>query len=746
MIPIGSVPKESCLPPVRNAVLPYTMAQSFSGQNLQGRSFRGQDLTGVDFSYADIRGTDFSRAILVNADFSHAIAGLQRRWVMLLLTILFCVGVLAIFIAGVVATFAGTILVSENEFRGIDLMGLMNPIILAVFFSLTLHKGWITAQVSIAFLAVFGAIILLLQGHPAGAVVVASDILWMIVLAIAGIATFASTLAVTNNNPWIITGAGLIAWMVAVLVVHLVTPRLTETEVVAVFRGVAIASAAGVLLSLYVSYQAIGGTPKFASLQRWIFAFAALGGTRFRGANLTDTKFTHAILQQTDLRGAILTRTCWLNAKNLERTRHEGSYLEDLQIRRLMITRFGQAENLNGKNLQGTNLQNANLVEASLIGANLNEVNLIGADLSRAKLVQTQLYGANLTFARLTGAYIQNWGISPDTQLHEVDCQYVYLHLPTSEDPDPYRKPDNRSEVFKQGDFADFIAPIIKTLGLYYQQNVDPRAITTALKTLDLYHDEAIDPGAATVALKQLAEKYPEAALEIVSVEGHGQDKVRLQATVTNEADRSELSAEYFTTYREIKSLPSRDVQALLTGIAEKDQRIHSLEQMVITALSSQRFYAETYYNLGETMSDHRGNIQISDVQGNVSGIAAAGQDQTMMGVAIGQISGEVTTSIQQLQESNPLDTAPLVDLLQQLQRMIEMEGALTSEDKAEALEQVKALAEAGQKPTEGAMKRVANTAIKILKGTVASLPSAAELVEACNKLLPLIAKLLYLA
>jgi hypothetical protein len=63
--------------------------------------------------------------------------------------------------------------------------------------------------------------------------------------------------------------------------------------------------------------------------------------------------------------------------------------------------------------------------------------------------------------------------------------------------------------------------------------------------------------------------------------------------------------------------------------------------------------------------------------------------------------------------------------------------------DKAEALEQVKVLAEAGKNPQEGAMQKMGKTAIKILKGTITGLPNATKLVEECNKLLPLISKLL---
>ena len=60
------------------------MPPDYSGQNLRGRSFKGQNLEGANFSYADIRGTDFTGANLRGTDFSGVKAGLQKRWVLLL--------------------------------------------------------------------------------------------------------------------------------------------------------------------------------------------------------------------------------------------------------------------------------------------------------------------------------------------------------------------------------------------------------------------------------------------------------------------------------------------------------------------------------------------------------------------------------------------------------------------------------------------------------------------------------------
>lgn len=84
--------------------------------------------------------------------------------------------------------------------------------------------------------------------------------------------------------------------------------------------------------------------------------------------------------------------------------------------------------------------------------------------------------------------------------------------------------------------------------------------------------------------------------------------------------------------------------------------------------------------------------------------------------------------------------------MLTQLQAAIEADTNLPPEDKAEALEQVKALAETAKSPQEGAMQKAAKTAIKILKGTISSLPSATKLVEQCSNLLPLISTFLGLS
>ncbi len=117
-----------------------------------------------------------------------------------------------------------------------------------------------------------------------------------------------------------------------------------------------------------------------------------------------------------------------------------------------------------------------------------------------------------------------------------------------------------------------------------------------------------------------------------------------------------------------------------------------------------------------------------------------------MTGVALGAISGNVTNTINQLPESSEPDQPGIKELLTELQAAIEADTNLSDDDKAEALEQVKAIAEAGQKPEDGAMQKMAKSALKLLKGTIVDLPTTVQLVEVCGKVLPTIAKLFGLA
>jgi hypothetical protein len=122
----------------------------------------------------------------------------------------------------------------------------------------------------------------------------------------------------------------------------------------------------------------------------------------------------------------------------------------------------------------------------------------------------------------------------------------------------------------------------------------------------------------------------------------------------------------------------------------------------------------------------------------NQTFIAPGGVQQ----INLGNINGDLNNTINQLNELGNPETEVLAELLVKIQELLESETSLKPDDKAEALEQVKILAEAGKNPTEGKMQKAAKTAVRILKGIISELSTATKLVEGLNNLLPEISKL----
>jgi uncharacterized protein YjbI with pentapeptide repeats len=593
------------------------MPQKSKHTNFRGKSFRGKNLAGFDFSFTDIRGADFSNAILAGANFSHAKSGLKKQWIAILVAVIIILSILAGSLSAYAAAAVGDFLLSKPPE---DIKAEVTPgatiiptifvfLAYAVFLIITVSRG-LCADLG-KFSVIIAAIVGITAALPGGdisreiilfdsiiiAVGIAGSLLGAVALAI-GISTFGLHSAIVVAA-CIALGAFLGTWETIHFYIE------TGEFWLEMFAVVCLVSIPLLGLSAYMGWKSGVEDRRYSLIRAIAVNLCSLGGTIFRGANLSDANFTQATLEHTDFRNANLTLTLWIKSKQIERARIEGTYLDNPLIRQLLVSGNGQDKNYDNQNLRALNLGGANLVDASFLGADLSESLLQEANLSRAKLVQCQLYRTNLSHACLTGAYIQDWAISTDTCLEGVKCEYIFMRLPTRNDPDPCRKPDNKNENFKEGDFSDFIAPIVKTLELYRQQNVDLRQIASTFKSLDLFHYQGIDPSAAAIALKQLAKQYPEAGIEVVALEGRGEEKIRLQARVTGETDRSRLSAEYFEKYQEIASLPYDDLQSLLAAMAEKDERIRSLENMVMTAMKSDKFYVETYYAFSDSSDEY---------------------------------------------------------------------------------------------------------------------------------------------
>ncbi|MBD2211893.1 pentapeptide repeat-containing protein [Nostoc linckia FACHB-104] len=552
----------------------------FSCQNFRGCSFKGQNLEGANFSYADIRSCDFTGANLRGANFTYAQAGLQKRWAIFLV----CVSWVLSGISGFLSAYTGLLITSIfDTLSRVNQVSIWTALIgIIVIIIVIIRQGLNLAYAGSVAFAVTGAytVAFAVAGAYAGSVAYAGAVAFAFAFAL----TFAFAFAFAGAYAY--AGARAVAFAVALI--------LAIVLALAGAKAVAFA-VAGILFSAYITGRAMKGDEKYAIIRNIAVAFAAFNGTSFRNANLTDANFTSATLKGTDFREAILTRTCFYKTKKLDRVRPGKTYLQKAQVVRVLVTGWGQEKNFDREDLRGINFQSANLVDASFIGADLSGANLQNANLSGARLVRAQLDGTDLTGATLTGAYIEDWSITTDTKFDGVRCEYVYMRLPTKENFDPFRKPDNRQEVFADGEFGDFIKPIFDTLDLYHAQSVEPRAIATAFK--------------------ELAENNPNAELEIVAIERRGEDKFLLRAKTAPEADKLQLGAEYFEIYNELRGLAEQELKAL---IAAKDNRIRSLENFVTQALQRPSYYSD----VGQvaTMTNNQGSFKVGGEIRNVQG------------------------------------------------------------------------------------------------------------------------------
>lgn len=211
-------------------------------------------------------------------------------------------------------------------------------------------------------------------------------------------------------------------------------------------------SGALTLVSAYVGWRVFNGDERDAWIRSVVIAFAAMGGTSFRGATLTDADFSQARLKSTDFRRAGLLRIRWRDVEKLDRIRPGETYLRDYKIQKLLLTGYGQNQSfvnirdLRGLDLQYSNLmasdfthvtlsegnfQGANLIDAILMKANLSNVNFQGADLSGSNLYQTYCDQINLretTLRRVDLRGIDLRGIDlSDADLSDADLSKANL-------------------------------------------------------------------------------------------------------------------------------------------------------------------------------------------------------------------------------------------------------------------------------------------------------------------------------
>jgi uncharacterized protein YjbI with pentapeptide repeats len=444
-------------------------------------------------------------------------------------------------------------------------------------------------------------------------------------------------------------------------------------------------------------------------LKEWAIYCGAIGGTSFYSMDLSDAVFDGADLRNTDLRETNLTRASFVGVKNLELALVKGTILEDPRVRNLLVNpRSG-----GGKNFTGANFQGANLRDANLRGANLTLVNAIDAD---------------FTGANFDEVCIQDWNISKNTKFRGVQCRRVYLKQ-NKQEP----KPD--SGEFQEGEFEKWVTEIQDTVDLIFRKGLSLRSLAFAIAQVSIDNEET------QLTVESIAHKGDDFVVVKVGKQGNA-TKEKIHAALTNEYHQAQQAIS--TGHDLILRAKDDQIEQMRSYIHAQEKHIQGLisciaqprEPMIVTKIYSTQ--------QGDIMEGQKiqagGNIE----QGNR---IIAGGDFTSTGSTTNlgemEISGQVTNSIQQLQDIQTSDSQELAQILTDLQAAIQDEQNLPPAIKTVSLENVKILSEEAKKEPAQRSKSILEKAVDFLSGIGKIVGDTSKLAEVCKTHLPTLTKLL---
>ena len=684
--------------------------RDFKHVNLRGQSFRKANLADADFSYADIRGTNFAQANLTGAKFINAKAGLQkhrRAFVITVFLLLLLVSALLTSCAGVFSI----VVLSNRRIDYIIAAWLCLTIIVACYFFIFI-KG-IDGGNSIA------SLLSLITAYVVILVTVLSTIFDLVistVLSIVACVVIDLTISIVLSVAFfvaIILIPDIVFSIVFTVVVYTalsisITPLIfKEFSLTAFALGIIIClSLVKIVSSVYLSYRIYRQDKRDAWLRSMGIPIAAIGGTNFSDANLTDADCSQATLKNTNFRNAKLIRTCFRNSKKLDFARAGGTILAATPVRKLLVDGNGFQQDYTKANLRGANLDDANLETAILKYADLSEASLVKANLQAANLTEAQAVGTNFTEARLTGACLEAWNIDSTTILEEIDCLWVYLAEKERENLNQWGERRPSSGEFKPGEFTKLFTEILDTVDLIFDKGIDWRAFVTAFKKAEA-----------------------EENVSMHSIKNIGDGAIEVKLNVPPDADKKKIHSTFTQDYQLSLEAIKKEYEAKLAGkdrqIAIYREESARIERIVSSFASHQpNFINKT------VMNDNTDQSQQLSVGGNFN------IDANNAVVNLRDISGKVSNTINKLPETSN-DATGIKELLTQLQTAIETETELTDKNKTKALKQVQKLAEAGESPQ--ANQDDADDSLTMLKGIVSGLQETAKLVTTCQEIIPLL-------
>lgn len=300
--------------------------------------------------------------------------------------------------------------------------------------------------------------------------------------------------------------------------------------------------------------------------------------------------------------------------------------------------------------------------------------------------------------------------------MKDVDCQYVFLLEQPNALGSRERRPHAPDAVFAPGDFEKLYRKIMNTVQILLRNGVNP----------DAFRD----------AFQQLMRDHPDISADsILGIEKKGRD-VLLTLEVEDTADKAQIAQSFLKPYEE----RVRQLEGEVTRLQEL--RSADLKEVLLTFAAQPNITTNQVIGAGTAMTDH-----ITNHTNNSQNISIGGDfSATNSVVTLRDLSGSVTNTISQIPTSPAADQ--LKELLVQLQAELVNadEAALPPADKADALAEVKLLAEAAQKP-EAEQKSLGAKSMRALRRIVdavpVAVPTTTALLKAFNDLLPAIAHLM---
>lgn len=250
---------------------------------------------------------------------------------------------------------------------------------------------------------------------------------------------------------------------------------------------------ASLLISFYISRRMHRREQKFENLRSLKLALNFLGGTSFRGSDMSGASFINARLKGVNFNASHRHKTClhqvhWHNAQQLDCARLGSSILQDRRVATLLTTLDGINQDFSGTDLQGACLTNAYLHHINLSATNLEGALLDGADLRDANLAEARCINTNFTAACLSGACLEAWSIDETTILDSVNCTHVFLKKHSKSQEYGERRPRDPGQSFQPGDFERFLRANLNVARVRMSNGIDPIALKMALERVMASH------------------------------------------------------------------------------------------------------------------------------------------------------------------------------------------------------------------------------------------------------------------